>query len=160
MRLGLTRRDENRGQAAASTRKQRLGRRSLSPIFERVARHGSENQSGRRQSAGGDDCRIRPLELGSDCPGVALPRNERVGPTSSGHSQPEYPKHCRIGAKSRGNPQAGFSTTRPLLNAPADRGLSPTPRLYDPRHRGPGGVISHDCAMMARCCNILQRQRE
>ena len=37
MRLGLTRRDENRGQAAASTRKQRLGRRSLSPIFERGA---------------------------------------------------------------------------------------------------------------------------
>ena len=33
MRLRLTRRDENRGQAAASTRKQRLGRRSLSPIF-------------------------------------------------------------------------------------------------------------------------------
>ena len=36
MRLRLTRRDENRGQAAASTRKQRLGRRSLTPIFERV----------------------------------------------------------------------------------------------------------------------------
>jgi len=34
MRLRLTRRDENRGQAAASTRKQRLGRWSLSPIFE------------------------------------------------------------------------------------------------------------------------------
>ena len=28
---------ENRGQAAASTRKQRLGRRSQSPIFERVS---------------------------------------------------------------------------------------------------------------------------
>jgi hypothetical protein len=27
-------RGENRGQAAASTRKQRLGRRSLSPVFE------------------------------------------------------------------------------------------------------------------------------
>jgi len=49
MRLGLTRRDENRGQAGASTRKQRLGRRSLAPIFERVwqracgALHGSRN---------------------------------------------------------------------------------------------------------------------
>ena len=37
MRLRLTRRDENRGQAEASTRKQRLGRRSLAPIFEKGA---------------------------------------------------------------------------------------------------------------------------